>query len=536
MTTYTLTAIELTGIQKYIFGSNNLQHIIGASELVRQATQDWVYQALNKQGPTNINEEGHFHEATITGDLLSSELVYVGGGNAVMLFKERQLAINFTRQLSRRVLQEAPGLNIVVAHVELDWANEPIKKKVDRAFQLLAQKKGHRVQSAPLLGLGITADCQFTGLPAVDMTGPPEEQRISAEIKAKQKAADDAHRRMKTIAAWPEGKFSAPKDFDHFGRTMGESSYIAVVHADGNDVGLRIKGIAKQYQTSGQNRDYIEAMRHFSKRVKEASTSTLRTIVQKLATAVDENHQIGGEIELTPGEIPGHPPYLPFRPLVFGGDDFTFVCDGRLGLALTAFYLDHFTTKYEFPPDDTPIYSKAGVAVVKTHYPFARAYELAEALTKSAKRYLAEDGQKKKLSTLDWHFAISGLVLPLQEIRRREYTVETGQLYMRPIWVAGQGDDWRSWQVFRQITADFKTESWPRSKVKALRDTLRAGKVEVKAFLRNNNSRLLNAVPHIEDLAKDGWHGERCGYFDAIEAIDFFVPLLWLPCFQDSHL
>lgn len=39
----------------------------------------------------------------------------------------------------------------------------------------------------------------------------------------------------------------------------------------------------------------------------------------------------------------------------------------------------------------------AGVAIVKTHYPFARAYELSEALCKSAKR-LSRD-----VSTLDWH-------------------------------------------------------------------------------------------------------------------------------------
>ena len=44
----TLLLIEATGIQNYIFGSNELKQIIGASELVQQATQDWVLEELAK--------------------------------------------------------------------------------------------------------------------------------------------------------------------------------------------------------------------------------------------------------------------------------------------------------------------------------------------------------------------------------------------------------------------------------------------------------------------------------------------------------
>lgn len=36
----TVTAVDTTGIQNYIFGSNVLKHNVGASYLVRFATQD----------------------------------------------------------------------------------------------------------------------------------------------------------------------------------------------------------------------------------------------------------------------------------------------------------------------------------------------------------------------------------------------------------------------------------------------------------------------------------------------------------------
>src|SRR5260370_22422013 len=34
--------------------------------------------------------------------------------------------------------------------------------------------------------------------------------------------------------------------------------------------------------------------------------------------------------------------YIPFRPIVFGGDDVTFVCDCRLGLSLATAYFREF--------------------------------------------------------------------------------------------------------------------------------------------------------------------------------------------------
>ena len=87
--------------------------------------------------------------------------------------------------------------------------------------------------------------------------------------------------------------------------------------------------------------------------------------------------------------------FFPVRPLIFGGDDLTLVCDGRLGLALAAVYLKAFHThttsefsRLDFPDRDKkisdelkkPAYACAGVAIVKTHYPFARAYKLSSAL------------------------------------------------------------------------------------------------------------------------------------------------------------
>ena len=42
MRKFTVTVLDTTGIQPYIFGSNRLRENIGASYLVSEATDDWV--------------------------------------------------------------------------------------------------------------------------------------------------------------------------------------------------------------------------------------------------------------------------------------------------------------------------------------------------------------------------------------------------------------------------------------------------------------------------------------------------------------
>ena len=51
MSRYTLTVVDTTGIQEYIFGTNNLQQNVGASYLVECATWKWAVETL----PTNHN-------------------------------------------------------------------------------------------------------------------------------------------------------------------------------------------------------------------------------------------------------------------------------------------------------------------------------------------------------------------------------------------------------------------------------------------------------------------------------------------------
>ncbi len=535
-----LLLVEATGIQNYIFGSNQLTQNIGASELVQQATTDWVYDALPK--PHNVVSDDtepdrqKITDQSLDSDGLSAEVVYAGGGNAMILFARSDAAQVFTRKLTRKVLEDAPGLGIVVASQPV--GAQPLKDVHQELRQKLALRKLNRPPSVPLLGLSVTAACKFTGAPAVEID-KKDDRPISAEVHKKLDAATVAEERLKRhLKDINLARFEFLNDFNEMGE-KGESSYLAVIHTDGNSMGERIKRIGER--CGGDDQAYVRELRKFSDRIGKVARSALNAtsgmllapdmLKQKDNNGGDTHYILAGKVPV-PRDRDGVD-RLPFRPIVFGGDDVTFVCEGRLGLELAAKYLYAFTA--EPLSDGERPYARAGIAVVKSHYPFSRAYGLAEELCKSAKKRVKElegDGYPGA-TVMDWHFAVGGLVLKLQQVRQREYVSDLGHpLLMRPVRLDDPKSTWQSWQTFTALMEDFqdrkhgKEKAWSdrRNKVKALRDALRAGPDAVKLFLNTINGELPD-IPQLPEMKTQGWQGGKCGYFDAVEALDFFIPL-----------
>ena len=544
MKKFTVTVLDTTGIQPYIFGSNRLRENIGASYLVSQATDDWVRNALDtlkskiKQEIYAFNPKKHHQPEAkpyIEDDELAPELVYAGGGNTLLLFSDKQYAVQFTQILSKRILEEAPGINLVAVHQEFDWDSQSLYDVVQNLMKNdLDAKKRSRIPSAPLLGLGVTATCRSTQLVAV---GESEEKfeddepyLISREIQKKLDAVPLANRQLREkLLNTTSGIYEFPFKTDYMGRSEGDSSYVAVIHADGNSMGKRFQ----QFGEKLSNRNYIIAMRKLSHSVNEAGINALKKVVEVLVNSIevdtDGKRKVKGKFEIKDN-------YLPFRPLVYGGDDVTFVCDGRLGLELAAIYLE--ALEKQIIADGKQIKACAGICVVKTHYPFARAYQLSEDLCRKAKSFVKDERKeygKEDFSALDWHLAASGLIGSISEIRDREFQVPAGSLSMRPVSLKKEIDsDWRTWQGFTKVVKHLnEDEDWKgrHSKVIALRDVLRQGIEATQNFLKNYRIKdeQLPLFPEFsgqsKDLAKKGWLNGFCGYFDAIEAMDFYISL-----------
>lgn len=547
MSEYTLTLVDTGAIQGYVFGTNNLQQISGASYLVDCVTNAWLINALtgfhtNLQSVHDLRDlDQPFNGLCIEDGQIDAELIYWGGGNAALLFTHIEKAVEFTRALTDQVLRQAPGLKVVISHTPVSW-DQPLGGERGGFYQAQVNLQRRKVAIrplVPLLGLGVTAQCVFTGQPAVgvDVQG----RLVSLEAKTRAENASAAwDRLLNRNYINLQGFDNPPKSLDELGQSRGEKSLLAVVHIDGNRMGDRIEAIGRRYASSQQNRDYLNARRAFSLSIHQAARKGLQAAVDILIGAVDPyTQQIQDRIAVKENR-------LPFRPIVFGGDDVTFVCDGRLGLSLAHKYLEALFQQQL--SDGLPFDCRAGVAIVRSHYPFARAYELAEHLCASASERIRAvkveleakgiDSNVLSIAAIDWHLTTSGLDLDLSTIRTRQYDTDHGSLLARPLIVqialAGNppadrpNEDWRSWENFSAMLYHFtQSDEWRdmRNKLKALRTVLRDGPDAVKRFSELIHptwpklSRFSDAVHNM------GWYNNRCLYFDAIEASDAYIDL-----------
>lgn len=651
----TVTVISTPSIQDYIFGSNTLRENVGASEFVYRATTLWVADVLRDQQESHklVVDSQKASFGYKEGEDFAAEVVYAGGGNCVILWRgvdHEKRAKQFVYALSQKALVEAPDLPLAAAHVGYTWAGAELSLPgaIEKAIEEIERNRSKRASYVPTLGLGVTAACASTGLPANDSHPDPERtglaSRAHASVIAKwnisnpsgsEYSARDRLQGMFPNVTLPAqslkdsngqlAKWEWTEDLDKIGTIKGqEDSYIAVVHADGNAMGQRVIVLGKIFDKffPEHPRAYIEAIRKLSGKLQQTALNALQKTVNNLRDQLEKIEEdpkdgrrlysfkdqfVKTEDDSPKGEkqLEKRFRFFPLRPIVFGGDDVTWVCAGIWGLSTAHDYLENLKSNVDedllpsfaelmvgLPSvkveeakayilkaeqermrkqktgknDELPThilfekspYACAGVAIVKTHYPFSRAYALSEELVKSAKKRVLALEPTKKANALDWHLATTGIFGSLEQIRQAEYTAsDGGKLTARPL-LLDSNDTWRTWDNFQQVVAQFQQDEWRNShnKMLALREALRRGQTGVKQFvtIRQMDGQLPQiAIPprkegHPHSQLKHGWVVEgdnpqddkrpderRCAHFDAIEIHEMFEPLTIPPHPEEAN-
>ena len=511
-----LTAVDLIGIQRFIFRSNRLKDVYSSSMAVEWATSE--AKGLSEVGVT------------------PQQVLMAAGGNALLMFPNLDEAKDFAARYSRMLLVETPGLDAVICH---DIYQEGgLRASVQKIHEQLELKKRARRVSSPLLGISVNSVCTETGLPAV--AGADDELLSQSIRKIRQLGGQaDSIDAAKSYPSrfWPiHSEFIFPKDVDRLGRTQGQFSYIAIVHIDGNGVGRKIRDWSNTLDQDIDDDCFRDSYRSWSVALNELSHSAMQEAMELLAAALAWNPDTHEytitaddlQIELTQRDRKVE---LPIRPILAGGDDLTFVCDGRIALALVERILRKFQS---IPiPHLGCVHASAGVALVPSHTPFSRAYELAEGLCRSAKHISHLNGD---VAALDWHI---GKVTPgqsLAELRSKEYTSGPYLLTARPYLLDNVGEGSTDWTTLKRDflsknDGSFRHNSWraSRNKLKELRDVLRDGPTAVERALRQWRiagpklrlpSEFANGFKTTQDQSTN-W----TPVLDAIELTDFFMDI-----------
>lgn len=312
---------------------------------------------------------------------------------------------------------------------------------------------------------------------------------LKAKLDAEEHATDELNIKYKAIL----NSLEFPKNFEHISPEQ-EQSYIAVVHIDGNTMGKRFEACTN-----------LTEIRKLSKSVAEATKNAFKNTLQILVEKIVKN-----EILLKTLGIKLKGKNVPFRPIIIGGDDITFVCHGKLGIFLAKTFINEFTKQQV--SDNQPLSACGGVAIVKTKFPFFKAYQLAEELTKSAKD---KSRNIVNSSYIDFHISSGGFSGSWDDIKENYYDAVEGNAHFGPYRVDVETDD-KSLKKLEDKIQEF--ENKPKNKVLKLREIILRSKNEIDMFIQENEE--FNPRTII-------WENQQTIYFDAIETMDFYHPELF---------
>lgn len=400
---YTFEAKE---IQSFILQSDKLRDMVGGSELVAQLCGRFLVDSLKAVG---VSDPG-------------SAIIANAAGWARLKFDEESQAKEFACHWPLMVSRYAPGLRLVQTLLPIQGSLPDVMQQA--MDQLRAERNCNQV-SLPEIGPLIERSPR-TGLAAnsapfdkkADKPVPLDLQTMRKRDYAKTQSSLTT-RILSTLPhdVWPYEIEEIASD---------TSAYVAVIHADGNDLGSILMRIREHLCSNPGSAAAV--YRELSECIDRITVCA----VQEAAEAVlvpDYQARKKKKAEVK----------IAARPIVLGGDDLTIIVRADLAVPFTVTFLEAFerhsqeqlavfrNTIKDFPELLTAC---AGIAFVKKSYPFAAAYHMAETLCDYTKKQAKADRDARKQadkhlpvpSSFTWHRITSSMTGGYADVQRQELT------------------------------------------------------------------------------------------------------------------
>ncbi len=376
-----LYGLTVQGIQSYIFETNKLREIVGASEIVEQMCTTWFCKFLKKE-----NIKGTFY--------------LKAAGNIRFKTENEDDAKTIFKEYHKCLLKKAPGVPFSQAVVEI---NDDQDKAID---DLDARLRAQRNRPLYDLDLGLMArrKNRRTGNPAYTEYHNDDSEYPDIITYAKQKNKEATALQDKTKI----NDITYPTEFSKIAKGSTKS-WLALIHIDGNGMGNRINDIRKNENDIRKGKGILETLKGFSENVEKSTIAAYQKGVEAVRLLYN------GEIDNDGNEM------LAMRPIVLGGDDLTLIIRGDLAIAFTYAYLKEFEKQTEEKLKDYggKLTAAAGIVFVKEKFPLHYSAYLAEELTSYAK-----NESKRTHSCLHFHLVQDSFVDSYKEIIKKDLTTK----------------------------------------------------------------------------------------------------------------
>ena len=386
--------------QEYIYKTNHIPEIIGASQLIADAFHYFTHSPRFVHAGESFSLPWAIDK--LRQDTIDGILVYVGGGNLMIVYANKQTALAHNRIFSKTLLDTAHTLTPLCAVVDIDLEQDNYAAD----YAALMQEVNRVKLSAPPLTatqtLPFTATDRITGMPFAGDTMP----FVTDEALAKQQKYAQILQSGNRI------------DTNMLLNERHADTMLAVVYADGNNIGKKIE---TALQGKIRYAACITALRNIS-------TQIHTHLVDEGLAAIDR------KLQQLSAQNPSKKHLYNRQRIIGGGDEVTFICSAACAAQLTKTYLDTVNRD--------GYTASAGIALFFGGLPFYRAYKIAEAACENAKErakhYMETAGHPHaEASFIDFEH-IQGHAGDTLENMRAQYVARTARPYCVTVFENGK--------------------------------------------------------------------------------------------------
>ena len=414
---YVLCMYDIRGKQEFIYKSSKLKEIVGASLIIRDLFKDYLYDAA-KTYRDRINKEVKGSDAVfrydpnedklkkfsfkefeerMNGNQYIGEIVYDGGGNFLMLYKNEEAMKKTTEIFTKKILKEIGTLKVVATYIgnirEDNYHSDDSKNPGDyeRLYQRHRFRESTALYTQPYGSLPIVQTSPVSSMPLTYMYDHAPKD-ISASGKSYFKCSTETNAKLKKY--WKEVKDHG----DEMGETIldnivaetkGEDSMLAIFYIDGNAMGAKVQACL---QGKKNYDDCVNLLRDFSKKIQKTFIDDRKKDMLK----EDEKQSSDKK-------------HFRSRILIGAGDEMTIICRADESYEIIKEYLSKIPSPYS---------SCAGAAIFHSHTPFSDAYRIAEQCCEdTCKNYMKENGLTLA-NLMDFEYCQGGIGFKLSDIRK----------------------------------------------------------------------------------------------------------------------
>lgn len=300
-----LYGMSIQGIQEYIYSTNKLQEIVGASEII---------DSLGQKNKDKKKDDGPlfaiFDELKESG--LIKEILLNAAGNFRAIVNGKENLSKIVLELPKKIMQNAYGITVSQAAVKYDGYKES-SKKLEENLKIQRNR--------PTLPLDMSINFMLLAPKTARGVVKFSDDRLDISCVQKRKSHDRWFNKRRTEHNEEDDiKFAELKEFSDI---SNKKHKLAVIHADGNGLGVLVKNLAQIVDSIGKT----EAIVNFSEALDRSTKSTF-------ANAKKRTKETFGDS-------------LKIKALILSGDDMTAVCDADIALEFTKNFIEEFENATE---------------------------------------------------------------------------------------------------------------------------------------------------------------------------------------------